>query len=172
MATTRATAPDIQIPATDMARIGKREMQLIEKDARVGKTQNLSGSKTSSYKSEQYKKYKSNYMKRFTNRTGSTGTKIKAYTGQAIVSNQTSFKNYVLTGKMFKGLFIQNSRVNEVTVSYMSKDSGKVMGASEAGDELVGLNNKNINVVKDMIIAKMNKEVKQWARKDLNLVIG
>ena len=169
---TKPTAPKIEIPIADMARIGKREMQLIEKDADKGKTQNLSGSKTSSYKSQQYKKYKQNYMKRFTNRTGSVGTKIKAYTGQSVVSNQTAFKNYKLTGKMFKGLHIQNPKVNEVTVSYMSKDTGKVMGASEAGDELVGLNNKNIGIIKDMIIKKMNKEVTQWAREDLNLVIG
>ena len=165
-------APDLKVTVSDMQKIAKREMQLMEKDAREGKTQEPAGGRTSPYKSQSYKKYKNNYMKRFTERAGSKGTKIKAYSGQSIVSNQTSFKNYVLTGKMFKGLHIQNPKVNEVTVSYMSKDTGKILGARAANDELVGLNNKNVNIIKDMIIKKYNKELDKWAKDDLILTVG
>lgn len=166
----KITAPDIQIPASDMKKIGDRETQLIEKDARAGKTQNPSGSKTSPYKSESYKANKKRGMKRKTNRTGSIGTLYAGYI--SVRSTETSFKNYTLTTMMWRRLHIKNPKVNEVTVEYDEGDSGKVLGAREAGDELVGLNNKNINVVKDMIITKMNKGLVKWARKDINLVVG
>ena len=172
MPTTKPTAPELKVPVSDMQKIARKEMQLIERDAKAGKTQELAGGRTSPYKSESYKKYKRNYMKRFTDRTGAKGTKLKAYAGQSIVSNETGIKNYTLTGQMFKGLHIQNPKVNEITVSYLSKDTGKILGAREANDTLVGLNNKNIEIIGGMIIKKYNKKLDKWAKKDLNLTIG
>ncbi len=172
MAKTKITAPELNVSASDMNKIAKKERMLIEKDARAGITQELVGGKTSPYRSEPYKKYKSNYMKRFTDRTGAKGTKLKAYTGRSIASNQTSTKNYTLTAKMWERLHTQNPKVNEVTVSFDSADRGKVLGARDNNDELVGLNNKNVNIIKDMIIKKYNKELDKWSKKDLNLIIG
>lgn len=175
MAKTKIKAPELNVPAVTMKRIAEKEMQLMEDDALAGKTQSLSGDRTSPYKSESYKKYKQNQMNRFTDRTGGKGTKIEAYRGQSTPYTQTAIKNYHLTGNLYKrisGLHLRNPKVNEVTVSFASKDRGKVLGAREQGDELVGLNNKNINIIKDMIIKKYNKELTKWAKKDINLIIG
>ncbi len=172
MPTTKATAPELKVPVSDMVKIAKKERMLIEKDARDGITQEPVGGKTSPYRSEPYKKYKSNYMKRFTDRTGAKGTKLKAYTGRSIASNQTSTKNYTLTALMWRRLHTQSPKVNEVTVAFDPADRGKVLGARDDGDELVGQNNKNVNIILKMILKKYDKEIKKWSKKDLNLTIG
>jgi len=151
-----------------MKKVGLREKTLIRDDAKKGINQ--TGGSTGSYASEQYKKYKANWMKRFTDRTGARGTKLKAYSGVAVVSNETSFKNYTLTGAMFRDMFV-TSRDNECTVSFASKDRGKVLGALDHDDLLAGLSEKNIAVVIKMILGFMDKDLREWAKKDLVIIV-
>jgi len=171
-ATTKIKAPKLEVSIVDMVKIAEKEKQLMEDDALAGRTQNKSGSNTSPYKSESYKKYKRNHMNRFTDRTGKKGNKIAAYEGQDVRYSQTGFKDYHLTGKLYVGLGYQNPKINEVTLSFLPKDKGKILGARAAKDELVGLNNKNVNIIKDMIVKKYNKELTKWAKDDLILTVG
>ena len=168
---TKPTAPKIEVPARIMEQVSVKERQLIRRDALKGIDQSPNSASMGQYKSEQYKKYKNNYMKRFTDRTGAKGTHLKAYTGQSVKNNQTGFKNYYLTGRMLDDT-LAIAKLNECNVFVQHKDRGKVLGAADNGDILMSLNNANANTIKIMLIKYMNKQVVKWARKDLNLVIG
>ena len=69
---------NINIPAEFMKKVGLREIQLVKEDAAQGKTQSPTASNTSPYRSREYVKYKANYMNRFTDKTGSKGSKYKS----------------------------------------------------------------------------------------------
>jgi len=162
--------PKIEIPAATMAKVGKKERKLIEMDARKGIDQSPHSASTGGY-SEAYKKYKAGYMRRRTNRTGSKGTLLKGMEG-SVRSNQTAFKNYTLTETMWRRFHNKNPKVNEITVEYDQADKGKIMGADDNGDQLVGLNNANVNTIRIMLIKYINKQLGKWAKDDLNLTIG
>jgi hypothetical protein len=162
----------LEVSVQVMKQVGQKETQLMEADAKRGITQEPMSTKTSPYKSETYKKYKQNVMNRFTDRTGTKGNKIAAYEGQSVHYTQTAIKDYHLTGKLYEGLHIDKPKVNEVTVAFMPKDINKILGARESGDELVGLNNKNINIIRDMLVKLINKKLGKWAKDDLNLTVG
>ena len=166
---TKPTAPKIEIPARIMEQVSVKERQLIRRDALKGIDQSPHGASMGQYKSEQYKKYKQNYMRRFTNRTGAKGTLLKGYVSPK--SNETGIKNYYLTGRLLNDT-LATAKINECMVFCQNKDRGKVLGAIDNGDVLMSLNNANINTIKIMLIQYMNKQVGKWAREDLNLVIG
>ena len=155
-----------------MKELGKKAIELIKQDAKAGISQDKTGSSLGSYRSEKYKKYKANYMKRFTDRTGRKGTKLKQYSGQSVASNETGFVNETLTGQMFRGLHIDEAKENEVTIAYMPKDAGKVIGAKNLGRELVGLNDKNIEMLQEAILKELDKEIEKYCKEDVVINIG
>ena len=110
-------------------------------------------------------------MNRFTDKGGKKGTKLKAYTGQSVVSNETGFVNETLTGAMFRNMFIADVKENEVTVSYASKDAGKVMGAEDRGRVVVGLNEENQEIIKDMVADYLFKKVDDWAKIPITMTV-
>ena len=168
MATT--LTPNFNVPSSIMSKIGLKEKELIRKDSLEGIGQD--GRKWGIYLSQTYVKYKSNWMNRFTDKRGNKGTKLKTYQGQAIVSNQTSFVNMTLTGQMANGLHIESVKDNEVTMSYLPKDAGKIIGNEDLGRVVVGLNDKNQEIIKDEIIKYLNKNIDEWAREDIVINVG
>ena len=163
--------PDINIPATEMRKLGLSQKRWIRADAEKGVSQGLVATRFGSYRSEAYKKYKANYMKRFTDRTGNKGTKLKSHQGQAVVSNETGFVNETLTGAMFRDMFIQEAIDNSVTISYAAKDAGKVLGAQDRNRILVDLNKDNRDKSVDEIFKIISKNIDDWAREDINITI-
>jgi hypothetical protein len=170
-----------------MRKIGLKEKELIEIDSLRGVGQDKAGSSMGQYKSEQYKKYKANYMNRFTNKAGrqktvkgqtiegkyriTTGGKLKAYQGQPIASNETAFVNMTLTGQMAKGLHVKSSAENMVEMSYLAKDAGKIYGNSLLGRQVVGLNDKNIEAIKFLVMSELSKGIDEWAKEDVRITI-
>jgi len=164
--------PKLELDAQFMAWVGQQEIDLIQKDTEQGITQSKTGLPTSPYRSESYKSAKANYMKRKTNRTGPKGSNLKAVqSGTGVRSNETSIKNYKLTGVLLKGLHIENPRTNEVTVGYNPGDTGKLLGAMNSRDELVGLNDDNIDTIEQAIFKELSKNVDIWAREDIVITV-
>jgi hypothetical protein len=179
--------PDINLPPDFMRDMGKLEIALIKADFDEGITQNETGKRTSPY-SLQYKKYKQNWMRRFTTRRygaktrvkGKVMTSTKAYTanqgtllkGQSeVVNNKTNVKNYKLTGYLFNRLKIESVKQNEVVLTYDQLDVNKILGAEAHGDQIVGLNNDNQETIKEAIFQEMSKNIDDWCREDINLTV-
>lgn len=117
------------------------------------------------YRSRQYVKYKANRFERFTNRTGTKGTKIKAYRGMPIESNQTSFVDLTASGKMLNSLKPKNSGEDWVIMAFSPDQAGKVIGNKRYGYNVVGLNDKNKLKVKAAMITEMKKRQLELPKK-------
>ena len=170
---TNLKTPKIEVSAQQMKELGQEEIKLVRADANNGENQ-ADGSGFSNinspYKSEQYVKYKNNWMRRFTDRTGAKGTLLKGHT--SVVSNETSKKNYILTGRMYGDMYVSNPKVNEVTVNFHTKDARKIIGAMDKGhDDLVGLNQKNQNIILKMVTDVLFKGIDDWAREDIVITV-
>ena len=161
---------DFDLKPSFMMKIGLRAKRLIKDDAGKGINQNVNRGSTGGYRSESYKKYKANYMKRFTNRRGPKGSYL-ANTERPVVSNETSFKNYTLSGHMFRDMHVR-PKMNEALISFANKDRGKVLGALDNGDVLASLNKVNANTIEKMIVKQITKQVGKWAKEDLIIQIG
>lgn len=174
MAITSKYKPDINISAQLMKEIGLKEKEIIRRDSLKGISQDTTGSKFGAYKSASYKKYKAEWMRHRTTMNGpkrkhNKGTLLKGVS--SVISNETAFVNMTLTGKMAEGLHIESVKENEVVMSYLSKDAGKIIGNQALGREVVGLNKDNIEIVGDMIFKEMSKNIDDWAREDINITI-
>ncbi|HOI28205.1 MAG TPA: hypothetical protein PLZ15_00490 [Melioribacteraceae bacterium] len=152
------------------------------------------------YKSDEYKKYKANDMRRFTtgegqtfsDKTGyffgktyfhnkkakqkkgksyTTGQRLKEYYGTSIESHQTGYVDMTLTGQLKKGLAVKDVSDNSVTLGYNSADAGKIEGNRKYGREVVGLNDNNIEKTRDMIIQEMKKNLLSGMQGDINIEI-
>jgi hypothetical protein len=115
----------------------------INRDAKSGILQGENHS--DNYVSKSYKKYKNNYMNRFTDRTGKKGSKLKAYTGQSIKSNKTDKVNMILTGQLFNRLTKSASGAYSVTMDYGKENEMKIEGNEERGRDVRNYNDKNMN---------------------------
>jgi hypothetical protein len=148
------------------------------------------------YVSATYKKYKANYMKRFTNKKGkklkiksqtveftkygtmgrynqTSGNKLAAVKGQSVVSNRTSSVDMKLTGRTLKGLHVAGTTDDSVTMSYRSKDSDKIAGNEEKYNRVIaGLNEKNIKKALDEYSKELDKNIAAWAKKDILIYVG
>ena len=137
------------------------------------------------YLSATYLKYKANYMKRFTTRTykkgtkhisaGTTttaGTKLKAYEGISIRSNNTSQVNMLLTGQTIEGLEYKSSTDTSLKMSYKDKDEKKIIGNEDLGRFITTLNEENQTKAVKMIEDELMKNIKNWERGRIRLVVG
>lgn len=144
-------------------RIGQLAIQWIRKDAQEsGIFQNDS---KDSYRSPQYRKYKANNMRRFTD-----GKRLKTSYATSISSNETSFVNMTLTGQLFRGLKVREINKFGVTVGYDPKDAGKIIGNEKYGRQIVGLRKENIAKVKEELLQGLSEEIKKEL-KDININI-
>lgn len=138
------------------------------------------------YKSIQYKKYKSNYMNRLGTGQWSglrqtkkgkltakiRGKKLKAYEGKSVKSNVTTSVNMLLTGETIDGLRAISADVSSVVMSYMNKDKDKIKGNEDRGRIITTLREGNIKKVKREIEIEMNKNIKNWATKKIVIDVG
>ena len=164
--------PDITINPTFMRDIGKAEIELIRNDFDQGITQSPLGARTSPYRSAQYKKYKANRMRRFTNKSGkgTKGTLLRGIT--SVVSDVTNIKNYKLTGNLFRRLKVESVKENEVVIGFNQLDIGKIIGAADNGDVIVGLNSNNQETIKEAVFKEMSKQIDDWCKDDINFTIS
>lgn len=148
--------------ANTWKRIGKLVTQWIYKDAQQGMFQN---GKRDNYRSEQYKKYKANNMRRFTD-----GKRLKTKYATSVSSNETSFVNMILSGQLFRGLKVKSFDNTGVVVGYDPKDAMKIEGNRPYGREVLGLRDENIQKVKDELMNGLSDELKK-EMKDINIII-
>ena len=103
--------------------------------------------------------------------TVSTGQKLKAYKGVAIVSNNTAFVDMTLTGKTLRGLKPKEAKDFSVILAFNPEDTQKVLGNRDNGYNLVGLNDKNIRIVKNEIVKKFEQNIKRDLLKTLKIEV-
>jgi len=183
---TNLKTPKIEVSAQQMGIIGDEIKKLIVKDAGFGLGQD--GKNFPSYRSDQYKKYKANYMKRFTTRhypngttskfggippgtTTNKGTNLRSVGSASVLDNTTSHVTMKLTGKLFGGLHIANKGINYVVMAYNQGDEMKIIGNEEYGRNIVGLHDTNIEKVGDMIFKILSKGIDDWAREDIVITV-
>jgi len=139
------------------------------------------------YISSQYKKYKANYMNRFTTKSGKKrkivsqtteftkygtmgrynqtkgGNKIASVKGQSVVSNRTSSVDMKLTGRTIRGLHVAGTTEDSVTMSYSPKDTDKIVGNEEKYNRVIaGLNEKNTNKALEEYSKEIDKNLSAW----------
>lgn len=144
------------------------------------------------YKSETYKKYKANNMRRFGRDTGynmegilgkqffktgtkaanrnkktgfTTGERLKDYRGVSIESNQTQFVDLTVTGRMINSLKVKQAGVDGVVMGFGMDQAGKVLGNKMHGYNVVGLNDKNRRLVKLAVVQEMKKRGMELPKK-------
>lgn len=159
-------------------------------DCKIGLMQN--NGKGYHYKSEQYKKYKANGMRRFTKgkasdsgaffnnpkagkskKTGfTTGGRLSSLKGIPIDSTNTSFVDMILTGRTVKSLKPKTSDEVSVTMAYPPDKAGIVLGNKRRGYNIVGLNNQNIKKVRQLIIKQLDDNQKAMLGKKMVITIG
>ena len=138
-------------------------------DCKIGLMQN--NGKNYHYKSEQYKKYKANGMKRLT--TGKTkGGRLSSLKGISIDSTNTSFVDMILTGRTVKSLKPKTSDEVSVTMAYPPDKAGIVLGNKRRGYNIVGLNKQNIKKVRQLIVKQLDDNQKAMLGKKLVINIG
>lgn len=131
------------------------------------------------YYSDKYKKYKSNYMKRFTNKTGNVGTKLKAYTGNSIVSNRTNTVDMMLTGQTIQGSgqtiqglhFVSSTALGGIS-SYDPKDAKKIEGNRKYGREICTLREENRQKLIKKVSAELDVSIRQWCKDKIYVNYG
>lgn len=190
---------NISLPAQFMRQLGAKIKRLIIDDASVGIGQDnniLRGPY-----SPDYARYKRNNMRRltkgegktFTDKSGyffgktyfknkkagyskskgyGTGNRLKEYEGQSIISNEVGFVNMTVTGQLFKGLHVAEAKENEVTMSYLPKDAGKLIGNAQRGRIVTGLSDENQDVIRDEIVKYYDGLIDKWAKEDIVIQIG
>ena len=112
-----------------------------------------------SYKSLQYVKYKANEMRKFgrgKDKKGA-GERLSGYKAVPIESTQTNPVNMTLTGQAINNLRPIGSDNTSVTMSFSPADAGKVIGNQARGYDIVGLNEKNRELVKNLILDEYKK---------------
>ena len=141
-------------------------------DCRAGIMQdNTSGH---SYKSLQYMKYKANRMERFTTRTykkgtknipagkvARKGTKLEALRNTSVVSTQINPVNMILTQRTINSLKGKNPTTISITMAFVDTPAGILKGNRDRGYDIIGLNNKNREKVRQRVIKQFNNNLKK-----------
>lgn len=129
--------------------------------------------------SEQYKKYKTNQMRRFTDgkRLGSprklkdgTTAVYKNNTLKGKSTNTSDTPNMMLTRELINGLAYLSSSAISMIMSYKEKDKMKIIGNRDRS--ITTLNQKNMERTKKAFINELDANVKKWARKTIVINVG
>ncbi len=101
------------------------------------------------------------------------GKKIKAYEGVSVKETNTSVVNMRVTGHTLDGLKIRGNPTDKgVIIGYDTKDVKKIIGNKEKYNrDLVGLNTKNRELVKDYLIEHLDANVRQFGQINIKLNI-
>ena len=148
----------------------------VYQDATVGLFQGKFDIQKQMYRSEQYVKYKANEMRYFGRgkEKKGKGEKIRnKYVDYKSVSTntQTQFVNMMLTERTINSLAMEDSDDTGVTMAYKPEHTGKILGGKKWGRNLVGLNDKNVRLVKVQMI-KEYKDKLGKVPKNIEIHIG
>jgi hypothetical protein len=146
----------LNIPRSIWARIGGRAVTKIKQDADKGFGTNERGKR---YK---FKNYTESY-------------KIKKAAGKAApkgvsTSKQISPPNLFLTGTMLGSISAQ--KPTNVGVDIVFREGLKVKGNADMGRNIFGINQQNKKEIVKNLSDYIGKNVKKYARKPINIVIG
>lgn len=164
----------VKFSQTFLLKIGNMIKLRIREDALNGVFQNNTSGHA--YRSKQYVKYKLNGMRRFTKNTKigfkkakqvasdiqtrtpiREGAKLKGM-GNRSVNTDVSKVNMTLTGDTHKGMKVTKHSENIIEVSWNANDYGKIKGNEMLGRVLVGLNDKNEELVVKEFLKEMTKQ--------------
>ena len=152
--------------------IGEKVKFWIKDDALLGIMQN--NTQGHSYKSAQYVKYKQNEMRKFgrgKDKTGA-GERLKDYKAVSIESTSINPVNMTLTGQAINGLRPIESNDTSVLMSYAQKDAGKIIGNRDRDYDIVGLNKKNRELVRQEMIKEFKDKIGKNIPKNIEITIG
>lgn len=146
------------MPVSFWRKVGQLAIQWIREDAKSGKMQTTDGNSRKPYYSRQYAKYKANDMRKL------DGKRLSSGYATSITSNQTSYVDMTLTGRMFRGLHVVPGSATStgVTLGYRSEDAGKVIGNRDKyGRDVANLNKENREKVKQMIVQQFDENIRK-----------
>ena len=160
-------------------------VQNIRDNFKEGKMQD--GKSGLQYKSEQYKKYKANAMKRLTKtkvkkesttgieylgrKKSKSGKRLSGFYAKAIESTQTAFVDMTLSGDLKKGLKVKSVTAQGGIIGYEPEDAKKIEGNRRYGREVVGLNEENQEKLKKEIVEIFRKNAQTILAKDIKIQI-
>lgn len=141
-----------------------------------------------SYISDQYKKYKANWMRRVTfdtkqgrvsgSKLKKSGDKFKSGNkrvnnyGGAIVSNRTNSVDMLLTGQLIQGLHFVYSNALGGIMSYDAKDTKKIEGNRKYGREICTLREENRQKLIKKVSAELDVSIRQWCKDKIYVNYG
>lgn len=140
----------------------KKIKTAVQRDMENGLMQN--GKSSIPYKSTQYKKYKSNDMRRFTD-----GGRLKSMYGLPIESNETDYVNMTLTGHTKRGLKVKSANKKGVEMAFDPADAKKILGNEGRGYDIVGLNEKNIDMARNEILREFDRNERRQRDVTINV---
>jgi hypothetical protein len=147
--------------------VGQFVRGAIKQDALKGIMQD---DKRPRYRSQSYKKYKKNDMRKFgrgEDKVGK-GERLKGFEGRPINTN-TSKVDLHLTGDMFKQVQVKPTS-NSATITFLQGE--KVLGNRKHGYNVFGLRNKNRKKALNFLDRQIEKTLKKETSKPINLKMG
>ncbi len=140
--------------------------QLIEMDMRAGEVQAyISQERVTSGGAKHYSKgYKKAKQKLFTRLDGK---KYKQYAGVSVIDNTTNQVNLRATGQTIRGLHLETVLTNGVILSYMPKDSDKIIFNHEMGRVITTFNKKNRDKTLEMYSKELDKSLQKWCKETI-----
>ncbi len=128
-----------------------------------------------------YKKYKDHDMRRFTDnkRLGDTiqgGRKLKKrkfpLVGRSLFTIGVPHVTMLLTGDTIGGLRGIKATETGITMRFRPKDTPKIIGNKARGYDIVGLNTKNIRLIKVEMIKQFKKNKVKFIPKNIVINVG
>lgn len=141
----------IEFEVSDLKFVGEQAKFAIEQDAKKGVMQDgLSGL---DYRSINY-----------------SMAKMKGqFVGQ--ISNQTNYVDLTLTGEMWNNMTVEATN-NSVTIAYSELDRHKVLRNQKWGRDIVGLNQKNIEMVALQLSDIIAENIINKVHDDIQIELG
>ncbi len=118
----------------------------------------------------QYKKYKDKDMRRLDGKR----LKNKKYPleGRSLFTIGTPHVTMLLTGDTIGGLRGTKATLNSVTMAFRTRDTPKIIGNKARGYDIVGLNTKNIRLIKVEMIKQFKKNKVKFLKKNIVINVG
>jgi hypothetical protein len=181
--------------------VGRKIVYLVRDDARNGIFQNADGKPTKGTYNKQYAELKANRFKRKTfeqgrgkNRKRIVGTKLgknkrdegfvytnknkmlksKTYgSGWRVKNSDVSKVNMELTGDTLQSFKQVEATNNSITMSFDRTHADKIIGnaSTKLGRQLVGLNDKNIEVIKKILIKGLKENLSGMTNEEVNILV-
>jgi len=194
-------AKALDLPKTFWMKLGKKIAILVRGDAEKGIFQNDAknlqylSQQYKKYKANDMRRFTTGEGEIFTDASGyffgttyfrakkagvskkkgfGTGQRLKAYYGKSIKSREVGFVNMKVTGKLLDSLKPVKAIPFGVTMGFSPSfdNPEKLYGNERYGRVLVGLNKKNTDIVLDIITGQIDKNLRDWAKEDININVG